>query len=154
METRISSQDPNALRAEIRRASKETQRTRGLVSWLGVSAFFLSSGLLLPTVQVPAHSLIHTGWFVNLLVGAGAVAGCVPGFLAAATYRRARRGRFRRALQGLPPEERAAVLLSLRSDRSGDTRKLVAPLMRELTVGSELMPASLPPGRGSEPSPG
>src|SRR3712207_5966336 len=61
---------------------------------------------------------------------------------AALAYRWLRRRQLRRQLAPLPPAERATVLLPLRQDRSGDTRRLVEPLIRDLCPhAQEVTPA-------------
>ncbi len=43
-----------------------------------------------------------------------------------------------------PPAQRVALLLPLQSDASGDTRKIVGPLIRELGIPTELAPDASP----------
>jgi hypothetical protein len=89
------------------------------------------------------HRLEHTwwSWFFFSLTRPVAVA-----------YRLARLGQLRRRLTALTPSERAAVLLPLRQE-VGDTRKIVRPLLRQLSIPTELTPADAPTGRGDEPTP-
>jgi hypothetical protein len=72
--------------------------------------------------------------------------------LAVGSYREFRRRQWRHRLAALPPHQRAAVLLSLR-DHDGETRRLVAPLLREWRLPADLTPADPPLARGDEPAP-
>src|SRR5262249_33860287 len=74
-------------------------------------------------------------------------------FAAAAFLRLRRTARLSDALASLPPRERAAALLPLHGDRSGDTRKIAAALAAQLRAPSEITPAAAPDAHGGEPSP-
>lgn len=63
-----------------------------------------------------------------------------------------RRRRVRWQLARLSREEQLAALLPLRGER-GDTRRLIAPLLRELRPPRELTASTAPEGRGDEASP-
>jgi hypothetical protein len=78
---------------------------------------------------------------------------CCLALLLAAAIRALRGRKIRRAVAALSPEQQAEALLPLRSDASGDARKIAAGLIRELRVPAELTPATPPAGRGDEPSP-
>jgi hypothetical protein len=88
-----------------------------------------------------------------LIAFAGA-AGCLVALPAAWFFRRACYAALRHRLAAVSDHERAAVLLPLRAERLGDTRKLVTPLLRALRVPTEVAPANPPTGRGDEPTPG
>jgi hypothetical protein len=62
------------------------------------------------------------------------------------------RGRsLRRALQALPPDQRLAALRPLLNDPCRQTQVLALPLLQECRAsGTELVPAAVPEGRGSE----
>jgi hypothetical protein len=96
---------------------------------------------------------------VFLAVAFFALPALAAGYLGAAVltarYRSLQVRRLRNALEQLPAERRSPVLLPLQSERNGDTRKLVTPLLRDLESlpPTELTPASPPGGRGDEPSP-
>lgn len=145
-----------ALRERIRRAGRSTQRLR---NWLA-----------LPMVLGPLFVLAYLaeswsgGQRSSPLVIGEAVRACASTFVGqaastalflsmpvGAAYRLARRAQLRRRLTALTPSERAAVLLPLREE-TGDTRKIVRPLLRQLRIPTEPVPADAPAGRGDEAS--
>jgi hypothetical protein len=146
-----------ALREEIRRAGRGVRRLR----WRSGAAI-----LLLPSAAV--GSLLLCGW-TNLWPGlpltrsdyvffgeifAGAlIGGTLVAVGIAATVRRQRRRCFRCRLEVLPREHIGEVVRPLWGDRSGDTRRLVRPLLREIGLAKEVTPAAAPDARGEEPSP-
>ena len=73
-------------------------------------------------------------WLGSGLVGLGV----------AVAYRRRRRSRLRRALSGLAPGQRVGVLQELAGDPLADTRRIAAPLMREMLQQSVADPAHMP----------
>jgi hypothetical protein len=77
---------------------------------------------------------------------------CVA-LLGAVGYRSVRERGLRRQLANLPPSQQVAVLLPLRQDCSGDTRKIVSPLLRRFRLSTAPLPSDAPTGRGDEPSP-
>src|SRR5207244_6422787 len=79
--------------------------------------------------------------------------GITFGFPLAAAYRARQRRRLRRQLAGFSRAEQVALLTPLLQAPVDDTRKLVAPLVRELGAASELTPAGAPGGSGSEALP-
>jgi hypothetical protein len=72
------------------------------------------------------------------------------GIWAASQSRDFERQRVRCELRRLTREQAAAALLPLRTDPVGDTRKIVRPLLRELGVSTEMLPAWAPDGQGRE----
>ena len=68
-------------------------------------------------------------------------------------YRYINRLRLARRIAVLASSSRVAVFLPLRAERLGDTRKIIAPLLQELGLPSELSPSSAPNARGDEASP-
>jgi hypothetical protein len=139
------------LQCEIRRAGDATDRVRCAL-WCAV--------------VVPFGGLIISGGVFGLSTGAGlaallteTLAGCAAAFafgtLASVPlswlYRRLRGAQMRRALREIPRQHAADILLPLRHDRTGDTRKLAASLLRHVQVPSELVPAIAAGGRGDEP---
>jgi hypothetical protein len=59
----------------------------------------------------------------------------------------------RRQLAAFPAPQQLALLADLEAGGGLATRYLVAPLIRELRIGTELAPADAPTGRGDEPTP-
>ena len=123
---------------------EEVRRTAGLAGWLrfGLCTF------------VPIL-LVCICWFSGLRFVTWPVA--IGVFLLTATvaerYRRSRQAGLRERLTTLPLEQQARVLLPLHDDPLPDTRRFVAPLLRELNVPTEPTPAASPEGRGDEASP-
>lgn len=56
----------------------------------------------------------------------------------------------RQQLRECSHDQVATLLLSLSGDSSREVRRLVAPLIRELRIPTELAPSSPPGGRGDE----
>lgn len=145
-----------ALRQEIRRSGEETRDMR-LHTWSGL--WLGALGLLTAAMGVV---LFATHWSRDTTAVMAAVSftwlgatgtllgGVVP--LLALGYRTEHRDRLRRMLKPLPREEQWGVLLPLRNHPTGDTRKIVRPLLRDLGLPTELAPAAPPEGRGAEVS--
>jgi len=142
-------------REKIRRAGRDTGRTRRM----------LAGGLLLTTVAICACAWVTLPKrYPNDPLGLNQLA-CIVGFIfgvgcsllialpSAVLYRLRCVGAMRRFLGSLSPEKRAAVLLPLQREVSDDTRKIVAPLLSEFGLPSEVAPAAAPDSRGDEPSP-
>jgi hypothetical protein len=106
----------------------------GLLAWAGSAAL---SELWLPLGIIGLFGLL-VGLFVGVPVSIAFLKG----------HRRVLRNR----LSALPREQQLAVLLPFQ-DARGDTRRLVALLLRELGTATELLPAAAPSGRGDEASP-
>jgi hypothetical protein len=138
-----------ALRNEIQRWGCGPSRLRRIGALAGVSAGPLL--LLLGWFLVNGGSLapMEAYLFVGLL---GLIIGLGFGVPISLAMLHERRIQLRRRLAGLPREQQLAVLLPLQHAR-GDTRRLVAPLLRQLHPPAELTPAESPQGRGDEPSP-
>jgi hypothetical protein len=136
-----------ALRSQVGEAGNTTGRLRRLV--LGLMVLLLMLCPYFETLGQYGHMHVAgTGDLVALFAFTG-LALALP---YAAAYRFVRRLQLRRRLAALPPEQIAAVLLPLR-DEPGDTRKIVAPLLRQFHPhGTELVPSAAPAGRGDEPS--
>jgi hypothetical protein len=144
---------PAALvRTEIRRSAGLTARLR----WVAASAGILAGpGLMIVLLlrlgvglSVAEDVLIGASILAALGLGVGLGVG-VPTSLA---LLHERRQRARQRLAELPHEQRLEVLLSLRNER-GDTRRIVAPLLRELGVPKEITPSGGGDGRGDELGP-
>ena len=158
MRTPPAVEGPAALREEIRRAGAAAFLAR-LVSLelvaIGALAlvFALAFIFLRPVGQIVLR-FDALGNFLTLLGSAGLVTtfvGVPTALAVGAGCRLRRRSILRRKLAALSPDQLAAVLALLREDRSSDTRKLLAPLLRELeTRITELTPAAPPPGSGTE----
>jgi hypothetical protein len=151
--------EPASVRAAFRRAGEATADARawlvcgGLVSLValaGVTVLLLGAGQLAGVSVGPL--LLALGFVGTVVIPAGLV-GITLGFPLAAAYRARQRQRLRRQLAGLSLADRAALLSPLLRDPAEDTRKLVAPLLRELRAASELVPSTYPTGRGSEAMP-
>jgi hypothetical protein len=137
------SPEVRALREEIRRRGSQFG---GAV--LGAYCLSCVLGIMLCThlaVTVPGASWLGS---VGMVVGIVSTVLLAGGRLA--THVR----RLRAELAGLSDAERLQVLQSLREEQDAGTRLMVAPLLRELHVGStELTPAPTPSARGDEPTP-
>ena len=139
-----------ALQLEIRCAGDTTDHVRSSL-WCAVA--------------LPLGSVIIWGAIVGLVSGAGLaalllgmLAGCAAAFALGAAaavpvcwaYRALRSLQMRRALHSLPRQHVQAILLPLRHDRTGDTRKLASALLRGVRLPKELAPAAASSGRGDE----
>ena len=143
------------IRSEIVRSGRRTQRLRLLGAVVGVmTAPALLLGLLLWLradmiwAWDPASLLsLLSSYGILALLGLG-VGGAV-GVPTSIALLRERRRFARRQLAKLPRKQQIEMLLSLRNER-GDTRRIVAPLLREFGIPAEITPASPSEGRGSE----
>ena len=145
--------DLAALRERIRRAARTTRMLRLGVSVLAIPVAWRA--LATPTcfwTAVRWYDRMSLDLYVDWLLPAALLVGILSGLLCAARYRQLRRTQLRHALAALSPAQRAEVLLPLQSKR-GDTRKIVAPLLREFGLPTELTPATSPEGRGDEVTP-
>jgi hypothetical protein len=139
------------LREEIRRAGRNTGRTRLILVW----------SLVGTAIGVVVHALVaiapDPGSPVPFELGVALCFGVGFTFLialpVALLFRLWCVSAMRRRLAPLPPEARTAVLLSLPPDASEDTRNIAESLLREFGVPSELAPAAAPEARGDEASP-
>src|SRR5437773_2406520 len=140
--------EPALVRERIQRVGRTTDRLRLLTALLG--------GMLLSSAAGLAALFAVRALRLEELLGACLAGGligplfCLP---VAATYRGLWHFRIRRDLAALPGDRRAELLLSLRAEPLPDTRKLLAPHLRELRAPAEVIPSAPPPGRGREPSP-
>jgi hypothetical protein len=149
-----------ALRDEIRRAGARLGVARSFLWRLAMFVPVTMAALeLYDRVRWETRSLgAGVAWRllngeVTFLALAASAAGCVAVPLVAGC-RAMRRAKLRERLAVLAPAERAAVLLPLRADRLGDTRKLIEPLLRGVVAGAlEVVPATSGDGRGDEPCP-
>jgi hypothetical protein len=140
--------DVRALQQHVRATGREVRATR-ISCWavlMAIPCLITLVGLVLSPLGAFGPALLFLG-------GALLATGCVALPIAAA-IRRLNRATLRRRLQTLAPPEREAVLLPLQQDQLGDTRKIVAPLIRELRAGlpGEVIPAEPADGRGNEPT--
>jgi hypothetical protein len=143
-----SSRQLVALRDEVQGSGRLTARLRRV----GAVAGAVGAPLLL----LLGLAMIGTGWVAGWEVLAvlgtmGLAVGLGVGVPVSLALLRERRSQLRRQLIGLSPEQKLAVLVPLHEAR-GDTRRIVAPLLRELRAGTELTPAPAPGGRGDEPA--
>ena len=145
-----------ALREEIRRAGKVTGGIRvGLAAPVVALVLLAVVGCLGPRYDYGAeiHPLLSEALqLAACYVLGGAAVVLLIAYPVALSYRGWRCLRVYEKLSGLPQEQRAAVLVPLRTEKLGDTRKIVEPLIRQLRLRTELMPASAPDARGDEPS--
>jgi hypothetical protein len=86
-----------------------------------------------------------------MLIGFWVLVAGSMALLVAVIYRATFRFRIRRQFATRHPHQIADVLLPLRSER-GDTRKILAPLLRQFGIPRELAPAAAPDARGDEAS--
>lgn len=143
-----------ALQLEIRCAGDTTDYVR--------SSLWCATAL-------PFGAIIIWGGIIGLISGAGLAAlllgmfaGCAAAFVLGAAaavpigwlYRALCGLRMRRALRSISGHDAAAILLPLRHDRTSDTRKLAASLLRRVRIPNELAPAATAAGRGDEPAAG
>ena len=68
----------------------------------------------------------------------------------ACVYRRLRARSLRRQLSAIPPAQRLEILARFDDPDLPGTREIVRPLLRDLSIGKELAPATLAEGRGNE----
>jgi hypothetical protein len=170
MTTEESEKQVAALQKRIRRAGWLTRRLRLallgaavvlMLVWMAVAAAqpFDSAprviaesedGVVAYAVQAPVWS---SPIFIALAVAEVAVLALLVALPAALLYRRTCCVQLRRSLAQLPPPGRGAVLLPLRGEPLGDTRKIVVPLLRQLRIPTEPVPAEAPASRGDEATP-
>ena len=142
------------LRKEIRRAGADTGRVRNLLTAGGCLTLALILGLVIAAV----------GWrdpYAPLAIGIWLLIGAVPALLigravacgVAARYRNSYRDRLRRILSPMTPAERSTVLRPFERVEEDDTCAIVAPLLREFSLTTEVTPAAAPNARGDEASP-
>jgi MFS family permease len=132
-------------RDEIHHSGRLVSRLRWTGAMVGViigPCGLLAGAVLTSTSpQAPWWGLALFGLFVGLGVG-------VP---ASSAVLSDRRDKLRQRLAELPRDQQLAVLGPLGHAR-GDTRRLIAPLLRQLQPSGEVIPAAVPPGRGDEPT--
>lgn len=143
-----------ALRQEIHRAGADTRRVRNLLTAGGCLTFALILGLVVAAFswRDPFAPLVVALWLLigvipALLIGSAVASGV------AARYRDSYRARLRRILSPMTLAERSAVLQPLERVEERDTCAIVAPLLREFGLPSEVTPAAPPDARGDEASP-
>jgi len=145
-----------ALREEIRWAGKLTGGLRvglaapvvGLVLLAVVSVLLASYPYGTDPPDYYFQELMLAGRYV--LGGAAVV--LLVAYPVALSYRSWLRLRLYKRLSVLRQEQRAEVLIPLRTDKVGDIRKLVEPLIRQFRLRTELAPAAMPDARGDEVS--
>jgi hypothetical protein len=95
--------------------------------------------------------------FYLIFVGAGIAAalavGCSAALIIVNLYRRVRRADLRRRVRDLIEANQRGSVLAPLYEEGGEVRKLVAPLLGEFGLATELAPAAVPPGRGDDTSP-
>jgi hypothetical protein len=155
--TQQATEHPHAaLQEEIRRAGRRASRMRLWLQALFVVCLgAVPAALLLAGYWGPAgkSALFAWGVWTCLALMAGAFFGWVAVALPLAdAYRRGRRAQLAAALSSIASDDRARMLLPLLDDRSEDTRKIAASLIREFGARGELTPAPSPEGTGREPA--
>ena len=137
-----------ALRERIRQAGRVAQQTRQAIV---LSSWWLFAAVLILTScgWVLFHPVTFRVACATVIIGA---VGSLVGLGTAAGYRTLKRRQLRAALTTVERQQ-AIPLLAPLWEEGGDTRKIVAPLLRELRVSSEVAPAAGPTGRGDEISP-
>ncbi len=152
MASATMSLNQEAAQAPVRAAGAFLDRFWGHISYtpFWFAAALLGAGMLaggavwkswqeVPTeVRAGALALL-AGTTGAMLLGGWAMEGCEL----------ARRRALYRRFAALPREERAAVLLPLRSE-AGETGRLAARLLRDLRVPCEVTPSAAPAGGRSE----
>jgi hypothetical protein len=154
-----------ALREEIRRAGRATDRLRVLFPLLAAAAALgwvvwesLWERYFSPWIgrgcgtwrlfHGPSDYLIHGFAMLGLCLAAVAPAAAA----AIGGSRLFRRRRLRAMLRTVAPPDQAAVLLCLREEPSREVGRLVRSLLRDLNLPTELTPAGTPEGSGAEVS--
>jgi hypothetical protein len=141
------------LQARVRQAGSETQTLRyELLGGLWIAALGLLFYMVQRSLSV-ADQVIGVLTALLVLGGFGAGPAWITALPLAAGFRVLQRRRLRRVLETIPPERLAEALFPLQHDPDWDTRKLVAPLLRQFRIPTELIPAAAPSGRGDEASP-
>jgi hypothetical protein len=142
-----------SLQGQLRRAGENIRaKRRESVRWLlylvlaGPFSVCLLATVLPYRIDLMAYAL------ATAAVAAAVLTVAVP---AGALYRRIQREQFQKVLADLGPERAAEVLLPLRNEPLGDTRKLAEGLLRDLHLPpvSDLLPSAAPAGTGNEPGP-
>lgn len=151
------------LRQQVREAGLSTAQTREkLRRWLSVVIAVPVGGILLALLALATTVLPLRPLTLVLLAPAlvamsagflGLVVFCLTAMPAPTLRRRMLRRRLRACLAELPPSTRSEVLLPMRHAPCEDTRVVVAELIRDLGVSTEVVPASGPGGKGDEVSP-
>jgi hypothetical protein len=140
------------LRREALRAGSRLGRLRHLLAGgIGISLLLLAALLagLFAGMDDPIERVFAALAAAFTLALPSLALGYLFGAPFAAHCRRLSRQQLRQELRALPAEQRAAALAPLQEEW-GDTRDIVAPLLREFQPPTELTPAAAPPGRGSE----
>ena len=142
-------QNPAEVRSRIEEAGNAAEGIRILLGrggWCVLVSLAVVSGGTLFLADVWAH--------LTLLVTCLAMVSSLVARPVAAGYREVRRARLRQELAALPRHQLVEVLTPLQYAACPDTRKIVAPLLRELRAGgTEVTPAGSPEGRGGEVAP-
>jgi hypothetical protein len=144
----------------IRRLGALTRRTRLVLTFapLGVALAFVGWVVLrVRWSEVPVDAepfLLRTFGLGLAFYGPPLVLlGWMAALPTAAAQRLLSRFLLRRQLRAMPARLAAESLAALRREPLGDTRKIVAPLLREFGRSLELAPAAAPDAHGDEPSP-
>jgi hypothetical protein len=151
--------DPDAPLAVLRNEIQHSGTLIGRLRRIGAVAGVTAGPCCLLAILFLASRWPFASWWqlavlglaLMVLVLLGLVVGLGVGVPASGALLLERRAKLRQRLAELPREQQLAVLGPLR-DARGDTRRLVAPLLRELRPPAELIPAATPSGRGDEAS--
>ncbi len=145
--------DIRALQDQLRRAGRSVRRLR--MGIFGTVAGLLLAHLVWLFIDYPWPGIDRRDLVAPYLQwGATFVGvGFVVALPFAALLRRWRRRRMRSVLAGIPPDQRALVLLPLQH-AGGDLRRIVTPLLREFGLRTEIAPSGPPARQGREVSPG
>lgn len=144
-----------ALRSEFRRAALDTndQRDRVVLRWFGFGLYML----LIAGVSLLSQTKLIGRWqALAPIAQVGAVLGVAGWGMATwvtARTRETHRRALRAKLAALPPDRQAELLFPLCDDPTPGLPLLVRPLVRELRLPAELMPAVGPTARGDEAVP-
>jgi len=148
-----------ALQEEIRRASRRLVclmdrlatlfAAGGRICLSGIALGVLGAVLSYNRILLGlATVILVVGIPITIIAFVGALLVAIP--LEGLRRRRYQRA-FRRRLNVLPEADRLAVLLPLRGDEPA--QEIVGPMLQELRLPIELIPATAADGHGDEPSP-
>lgn len=151
----------SVLREQIVDAGKAVQRLRKRILWTTIGlltlpvVIFSLGGFMTGSAWQLEDALLgfilSMRFFVAPAMAQAIVIGLVLAIPIAAVYRNSQGGTLRRRLALDSSADLAAILLPLQNEKLGDTRKVVAALLRELGVtDTELVPAEPTAGTGTE----
>src|SRR5262249_41142294 len=139
-----------SMRAQIRQAGSEVGQVSS-ACFGAAGAILLGGASFLFRVWLTSYPDVPLRAFVTYPLAMSAFL-VILGIAIVGIERAVRRGRLRRQLRAMPRDDHERVLLPLRRE-AGDAREIVAPLLGEFRIGSEVVPSAPPMRRRDEVAP-